>query len=582
MPASRQADGAGARSRTTSPTSACARWRSPGCSASGFKQTALARAPAGAGAAAAAALRAPGRPLLGAAAWRRWSRAAEGPGVGGASRSSGPADGQPLQPGASSCRPTRRHESFVTPIDREERGRRPSRSRSRCAWTSTRKSDKAGDAFEVKLPVLPDRTVEQFAYFDTLKAGKHPLKPLPEPPRPGTASQEVFVTAIPGVLELVAGLEYLAAYPHGCLEQQLSQLYPEVVQGAVLTRAGLDDAVRPAARRQRAARSRRRCRRYQDEQGLFAFWPGGRGRRAADGARRWSSWTARAGARAQGGREDAARAVEALKRVLRSDLPGPGAGVALQPADRGAAGAHPRWARWTSTTSIDLFQLRERLDATSLADLAAAMSHRSRTCTAPTSTRCASELWDSVIIKLGEGQARLRGHQAAPQLLGRLRLPRLAALQRGGGLRGAAAAGPDRPAARPAARRAARPTRNAATGFGSTYENRRAIAALALYLQKREARGARHHGDALLGRRRSAWTRDTKTARAEVAGDAPLAATVKGGPVGVRVEATVRAGHAGRQGDAAQAGLHRLARADAGCTRTAPSETRFDDKAGRR
>ncbi len=37
----------------------------------------------------------------------------------------------------------------------------------------TRLSDKAGDAFEVKLPLLPDRAVEKRAYFATLQPGKH-------------------------------------------------------------------------------------------------------------------------------------------------------------------------------------------------------------------------------------------------------------------------------------------------------------------------------------------------------------------------------------------------------------------------
>src|SRR5262249_42070612 len=53
-----------------------------------------------------------------------------------------------------------------------------------------RLSDGVGDAFEVTLPVLPDRGVERYAYLDTLKPGRVALKSFPERPRSGTASQK--------------------------------------------------------------------------------------------------------------------------------------------------------------------------------------------------------------------------------------------------------------------------------------------------------------------------------------------------------------------------------------------------------
>ncbi|MBS1151777.1 MAG: alpha-2-macroglobulin domain protein, partial [Myxococcaceae bacterium] len=86
----------------------------------------------------------------------------------------------------------------------------------------TRLSDKAGDAFEVKLPLLPDRTVEKFSWIEKLQPGKTQMKAFPEPARPGTVTQSFVLTSQPGVLELASGLEYLSEYPHGCLEQRMS------------------------------------------------------------------------------------------------------------------------------------------------------------------------------------------------------------------------------------------------------------------------------------------------------------------------------------------------------------------------
>ena len=69
----------------------------------------------------------------------------------------------------------------------------------------TRLSDKAGDAFEVKLPLLPDRAIEKRALFTTLEPGKTTGPDFPEKPRPGTGSQTIVFTNQPGLLELASG-----------------------------------------------------------------------------------------------------------------------------------------------------------------------------------------------------------------------------------------------------------------------------------------------------------------------------------------------------------------------------------------
>jgi uncharacterized protein YfaS (alpha-2-macroglobulin family) len=137
----------------------------------------------------------------------------------------------------------------------------------------TRLSDKAGDAFEVKLPLLPDRPIERAASTVTLQNGVAALKPFPEPARPGTATQSYVFTNQPGVLELASSLEYLSAYPHGCLEQRMSQVYPDLVLGSLLKKLELDTRFTPRVQ-QNTKQLLDEVAQYQDSSGFVGYWPG--------------------------------------------------------------------------------------------------------------------------------------------------------------------------------------------------------------------------------------------------------------------------------------------------------------------
>ncbi len=140
----------------------------------------------------------------------------------------------------------------------------------------TRNSDKAGDAFEVKLPVYPDRSVDKVAWIQTLKPGATKLKDFPEPPRPGTVSQKLVFTNQAGLLELASALEYLSAYPHGCLEQRMSQVTPDLALGGFLKKLELDTRFTPVLQ-SNVKRLLEELSQHQDEQGFLGYWPGSRG-----------------------------------------------------------------------------------------------------------------------------------------------------------------------------------------------------------------------------------------------------------------------------------------------------------------
>ncbi len=342
----------------------------------------------------------------------------------------------------------------------------------------TRKSDGAGDAFEVKLPVYPDRQIERFAAFAELKPNKTVHTPLPEAARRGTLSQEYVFTTVQGLLEAASGIDYLARYPHGCLEQKMSQLHPEVALGGLLRRLELNANYS----KQAAAHVRQLLEEMalnQTEEGLFAFWPGGPGD---------IQLTAQAvefmhDARKAGHPVDEklqTRAVEALQRVLRSDYPGL---IAEYRWDQKvtALRALARTGHLDEHYLIELFHRRNQMDLTAIADLAWTMSQRPskyQTNLAALET----DLWNGVVIKLHRGKPTFEGLN----------------LQRRGwsyGYLGSETAtlaavfeallavdpGDERLTV---LRDALLSMAQAERGFGSTYDNRRALTALATYLEK--------------------------------------------------------------------------------------------------
>ncbi len=87
-----------------------------------------------------------------------------------------------------------------------------------------RSADGAADAFEVQLPVRPDRERELRRVLQDLQAGKPlALAAVTEPVRPGTLRRSVLLSDEPGLVRMAAGLDYLLSYPYGCTEQQLSR-----------------------------------------------------------------------------------------------------------------------------------------------------------------------------------------------------------------------------------------------------------------------------------------------------------------------------------------------------------------------
>ena len=139
-----------------------------------------------------------------------------------------------------------------------------------------RDGDGASDGFEVTLPIKPDRQWQYRERFHTVNPGTSVLLPQPEePPRNNSLTRELFVTRDPALLKMLAGLQYLMAYPHGCTEQRISRMLSELAMGDLLQAVGR--ANNPELIHHHVTETLAYLKKAQNRDGLYSFWPGSRG-----------------------------------------------------------------------------------------------------------------------------------------------------------------------------------------------------------------------------------------------------------------------------------------------------------------
>ncbi len=139
-----------------------------------------------------------------------------------------------------------------------------------------RNSDNAGDAFEVKIPVLLDRQfIEETRFSQIDKRGSFSWNALSAPARPNTAAASLFVSENQYLPKIIAAVSNLARFPYGCSEQVVSQSYPSVVYKSMWEKYGVeppDTSVTEGVNRAMAF-----LKTTQHSDGLFGYWPGTQG-----------------------------------------------------------------------------------------------------------------------------------------------------------------------------------------------------------------------------------------------------------------------------------------------------------------
>ena len=146
-----------------------------------------------------------------------------------------------------------------------------------------RKADGARDAFRIELPVRFDADPERLTVRGALEGGGAAPLAVPGPPepfRPGSVTRTLIAARDPRLLAVVEGLGYLRAYPHGCLEQRISMLYPAVLLRDLLAALRLPEALLPgggAGLERSLPELQAFMAACQGEDGLFGYWPGSAG-----------------------------------------------------------------------------------------------------------------------------------------------------------------------------------------------------------------------------------------------------------------------------------------------------------------
>ncbi|MCO4746147.1 MAG: alpha-2-macroglobulin [Proteobacteria bacterium] len=109
-----------------------------------------------------------------------------------------------------------------TPALREDG--RYTRDEVKVTMAVARQSDGAADAFEVRLPLLPDRGRVTLRESHELAAGESVTLPaLPEPARAGSVQRLVVVSDDPALVRMIAAADFLRRAPIGSSEQRISK-----------------------------------------------------------------------------------------------------------------------------------------------------------------------------------------------------------------------------------------------------------------------------------------------------------------------------------------------------------------------
>jgi uncharacterized protein YfaS (alpha-2-macroglobulin family) len=151
----------------------------------------------------------------------------------------------------------------------------PARTSVRVTLAVERDSDKATDAFQLDLPIEPDRAPEHIRQLVDISSAKPLTLPaINGTARPGTIRRDILVSTEPQLVRLAAGLNYLLDYPFGCTEQRVSQARAELAVQNVSAEMG---NASPDRINRDVTQTLAWITTATGPNGLVAFWPGDHG-----------------------------------------------------------------------------------------------------------------------------------------------------------------------------------------------------------------------------------------------------------------------------------------------------------------
>ena len=276
-----------------------------------------------------------------------------------------------------------------------------------------RSTDQAGDAFEIRLPVVADRRTTVKRWLADLEPGQELIWPrVDEPVRPGTLSRRLLASEEVGIVRLAAGLDALLEYPYGCTEQRVSRAR------ALIAMQGFREALdlkQVQMNEQAVGELFEWLLQSTSASGLSSFWPGGKGSVFL------TAWVVHFLAEARDAGFEvpdkvSAPLVRSLNQALRSDYSQFIDGAAWSERIM-ALEASARWGSLDSAYAAELGRKGDFLVTEDLARLVLAMARANTASERPELVR---RLWDSVIWRLHQGREvydGLRTESAANPLI---------------------------------------------------------------------------------------------------------------------------------------------------------------------
>jgi uncharacterized protein YfaS (alpha-2-macroglobulin family) len=286
-----------------------------------------------------------------------------------------------------------------------DRNGNPVRTSVSVTMAVERDADKATDAFQVNLPIQPDRDpIHQRQISDLTSAAPLNLAGIEGAARPGTIRRQILVSSQPELVRLFAGLDYLRGYPYGCTEQRVSLARSEIA--AKEFSAAMDEG--SAARTTNDVNQTLAwIANATDPNGLVAFWPGDAGDVTL------TAWSLEffVEAKRAGFTVDPveqATLVHSLQQSLRSDYPNFISGGAY--VERAWALAALAYAGNLDRDYADeLARDREQLSLEGIAQVSIALAQDKAG--SPLQAPLQDALWNGIVIKLRDGEKVYAGLQ---------------------------------------------------------------------------------------------------------------------------------------------------------------------------
>lgn len=271
-----------------------------------------------------------------------------------------------------------------------------------------RKSDRARDAVEVKLPIKPDIEPAKKREISTFDP-KTPLKiaALPEEARPGTVKRTILISERDALIRMAAALDFMMDYPYGATEHRISRAHVFLAMEDFRKTLHLEDNKKFTERA--IADALDWLPQVTDAQGFCSYWPGGQSYVSL------TAWTVEfmTAAKKSGHAIDEKlyqRMLGALERALRSDYSRFIDGAAWYErvvSLRALAGA----GRYQAGQAAELARKVEYLDLESIAGVSRVLSQNGQA-SSETVAGLDRELWDGVIVRLHQGREMFGGLQA--------------------------------------------------------------------------------------------------------------------------------------------------------------------------